>query len=126
MKKMVLSPILLAITFILASSVILFLNKEVILSKIIEKSFLKAGKPLKFGSYTVFIDRIEGKKLFGIKINDSSRRLEAKSGSYVYMPKENKIELNLADGAIEDDSPGDNFLKHRLTFKEYHTFFKIK
>jgi len=118
--------LLLILVVVVAVSVALFLNRGFILSKIVEKSFLKAGKPIKFGNYTVIIDRIEGNKLFGIKMNEATRKFEAKSGDYVYLPKENSIEINLIDGVVDDLGSGDAFLKHKLTFKKYHTIFKIK
>lgn len=111
---------------VIVVSVALFVNRGFIVSKIAENYFLKAGKPLKFGDYTVIIDRIKGNKLFGIKMNESNRKFEAKSGDYKYLPKDNSIEINLFDGVVEDISSGDAFLRHRLTFKKYHTIFKIK
>ena len=73
--------IIFVITILVIVSVALFLNRGFIVSKIVEKSFLRAGRPLKFGDYTVVIDRIEGNKLFGIKMNESNRKFEAKSGN---------------------------------------------
>ena len=118
--------IIFVITILVIVSVALFLNRGFIVSKIVEKSFLRAGRPLKFGDYTVVIDRIEGNKLFGIKMNESNRKFEAKSGDYTYLPKENSIEINLIDGVVEDLSSENAFLRHKLTFKKYHTIFKIK
>ena len=126
MRKKVFSLLTITAIVIAVISVVLFLNRGFIISKIVEKSFLKAGKPLKFGDYTVIIDRIEGNKLFGIKMNESNRKFEAKSGDYAYLPKENSIEINLVDGVVEDLSPENSFLKNKLTFKKYHTIFKIK
>jgi len=114
------------ITILVIVSVALFLNRGLIVSKIIEKSFLKAGKPLKFGNYIVFIDRIEGNKLFGIKMNGSNRKFEAKSGDYTYLPKEKLIDINLFDGVVEDSGSDNTFLQHKLTFKKFHIIFKIK
>ena len=126
MRKKAFSLLIITAIVIAVISVVLFLNRGFIISKIVEKSFLKAGKPLKFGDYTVIIDRIEGNKLFGIKMNESNRKFEAKSGDYAYLPKENSIEINLVDGVVEDLSPENSFLKNKLTFKKYHTIFKIK
>lgn len=114
------------ITIILIVSVVLCFNREFIVSKIIEKSFLKAGRPLKFGDYTVVIDRVEGNKLFGITMQGSNSKFEAKSGNYTYLPEEKSIDINLFDGVIDDRSSENTFLKHRLTFKKYHTILKIK
>ena len=126
MRKKAFSLLIITAMVIAVISVVLFLNRGFIISKIVEKSFLRAGRPLKFGDYTVVIDRIEGNKLFGIKMNESNRKFEAKSGDYTYLPKENSIEINLIDGVVEDLSSENAFLRHKLTFKKYHTIFKIK
>ena len=126
MRKKPFYILIISVVVVAAISAVLFLNRGFIVSKIVEKSFLKAGKPIKFGDYTVVIDRIEGNRLFGIKMNESNRKFEAKSGDYKYLPGENSIEINLVDGVVEDLSPENAFLKNKLTFKKYHTIFKIK
>ena len=79
---------------------------------------------MKFGNYTVFIDKIRNNELFGIKITGKNRELEAKSGDYVYMPKENAIKFNLIDGVAEDADPKNPNVFRRLTFKQM--FIKIR
>ena len=86
MRKKPFCILIISVVIVTAISVGLFLNRGFIVSKIVEKSFLKAGKPIKFGDYTVVIDRIEGNRLFGIKMNESNRKFEAKSGDYKYLP----------------------------------------
>ncbi|MFA5276255.1 MAG: hypothetical protein WC417_05130 [Candidatus Omnitrophota bacterium] len=126
MKKKIFILITAFIAIFIVISILLFVNRGFIISKVVEKTFLKAGKPMKFGDYTVIIDRIEGNKLVGIKMSEGSRRLEAVSGDYKYLSKENSIEVNLMDGTIEDGSPENIYLKNKLTFKKYHVIFKIK
>lgn len=109
---------------ILTISIAIFIFRGFIFSNIVEKTVLRAGKPIKFGNYTVFIDKIADNKLFGIKISGNNRKLEAKSGDYIYVPNENAIKFNLIDGVAEDADPKNINLFHRLTFKQM--FMKIR
>jgi hypothetical protein len=114
-KKWVIALMALAIICIVA--VFLFVSRGKI------PSFL-AGRPVTFGSYTILIDKIEGNKLLGIKITGKNRKLEAKSGSYTYVPKENALKFNLIDGTAEDLDTKNPLAIRRLTFKEF--FMKIR
>lgn len=112
------------ILLILLASLVLFLFRGYIFIRLAERSFLKAGKPVKLGTYTVLIDNITGNKLFGIKITGKNRKLEAKSGEYTYMPKENAVRFNLIDGTAEDYDPKNPGAFRRLTFEQM--FMKIR
>ncbi|MGA2775628.1 MAG: hypothetical protein ABSE81_06155 [Candidatus Omnitrophota bacterium] len=125
-KKNIFFLITVLITALFTISVILFINRGFIIAKVVEKTFLKAGKPLKFGAYTVIIDRVEGNKLFGIKMSEHNRKLEATNGDYKYLPEQNSIEINLIDGIVEDSGAENLYPKNKLTFKKYHMVFKIK
>ena len=94
-KRSFIALIVSVIIFIAIISLTLFLFRGIIFTKLIEKVFFKAGKPVTFGTYTILIDRIEGNKLFGIKISEKYRKMEAKSGEYVYIPKENAVKFIL-------------------------------
>ena len=97
-NKQAISTIVLVIIFIVIVCVALFLFRGAIITTLAEKVFLKAGKPLQFGSYTVLIDKVEGNKLYGIKVSSKNKRFKAKSGDYIYMPEKNAIKFNLIDG----------------------------
>jgi hypothetical protein len=96
--------------------------REVIGSKL----FLKAGKPMQFGSYTVLIDRIEGNKLYGIKVSSKNRIFKAESGDYVYLPKKNALKFNLIDGFANDYDPANPRQYHTLTFKQSYITIQLK
>jgi hypothetical protein len=125
-NKQAIAIITLAIIFIGIVSVTLFLFRGVIIATFTEKMFLKAGKPLRFGSYTVLIDKVEGNKLYGIKVSSKNRRFEAKSGDYLYMPEKNAIKFNLIDGVGQDDDPQHPGEFHTLTFKQSYITIKLK
>ena len=114
-KKWIVAFTSLAIIFIISVSLAIFRGKVPV---------LLAGKPITFGSYTISIDRIEGNKLFGIKITGKNRKVEAKSGAYFYVPKENVLKFNLIDGTAEDIDAKNPQAIRRLTFKEF--FMKIR
>jgi len=111
---------------ILIICLVLFLFRGFILNKLVENVVFKEGRPTKFGNYTVSIDKIEGNKLFGITVTDNNRKLEAKSGEYVYIPKENTIKFKLNDGIAEDVSVENPRMFNRLTFKQYYMTLKLK
>ncbi len=104
MKKKTISIIVLTIILIGIGSVA-FLFRSAIIVPLAAKIFLKAGKPLQFGSYTVLIDRVEGNKLYGIKVSNKNKRFKAESGDYVYIPGKNAIKFNLVNGVAEDNDP---------------------
>jgi|GEM_PF-1821559 len=125
-QKPAISIIVLAIILIVIVCVALFLFKGAIITTLAEKIFLKAGKPLQFGSYTVLIDKVEGNKLYGIKISSKNRRFQAKSGDYIYLPEKNAIKFNLIDGVAEDYDPKNPREFHTLTFKQSYITIKLK
>ena len=118
--------VILAMILIVIISLTLFLFKGVIVNTLAEKIFLKAGKPLQFGSYTVVIDKIEGNKLYGIKVSSKNKRFKAKSGDYIYMPEKNAIKFNLIEGTAEDYDPNNPHEFHTLTFKQSYITIKLK
>ena len=97
-KKQVIPIIALIIVLIVIACVALFNFRGVISTILGGRILLKAGKPLQFGSYTVLIDKVEGNKLYGIKVSSKNKRFKAKSGDYIYMPEKNVIKFNLIDG----------------------------
>ena len=125
-KKQTISIIVLAIILIVIACVALFIFRGAIITTLAEKIFLKAGKPLQFGSYTVLIDKIEGNKLYGIKVSSKNKGFKAKSGDYIYIPERNAIRLNLIDGVAEDYDPKNSGEFHKLTFKQSYITIKLK
>ena len=125
-NKQAISIIVLAIIFIVIVCVALFLFRGVIVTTLAEKIFLKAGKPLQFGSYTVLIDKIEGNKLYGIKVSSKNKRFKVKSGDYIYMPEKNAIKFNLIDGVADDYDPQNPREFHTLTFEQSYITIKLK
>ncbi len=104
----------------------IFHFKDAIITTFAQKLFLRAGRPLKFGSYTVLIDRIEGNKLYGIKVSDGNRRFQAKSGDYIYLPEKQALKFNLIDGVADDYDPKSSGDFHTLTFKQSYITIKLK
>ena len=87
---------------------------------------LLAGRPVQFGNYTISIDKIEGNKIFGIRITGKNRKVEAKSGDYAYLPKENTLKFDLIDGVAEDIDAKNPLAIRRLTFKEFYMKIRLK
>lgn len=106
--------------------VTVFIFRGIIISNIAGAVVLKAGKLMKFGDYTVFIEKIEGNKLTGIKISGDNRKLEAKSGDYQYIFNENLLKFNLMDGIAEDVDPENTKAFRRLTFKQVSMKIRLK
>ena len=102
----------------------LFLIRGAIITTLAGKIALQAGRPLKFGSYVVLIDKVDGNKLYGIKVSSKTNRFIAKSGNYAYIPKENMIKFNLVDGVVEHYDPKNPRESHTLKFQQ--SFIKIK
>ena len=125
-KKQVIPIIILTIILIVTVCVALFIFRGTIIDISAAKIFLKAGKPLQFGSYMVLIDKIEGNKLYGIKVSSKNRRFEAKSGDYTYMPEKNAVKLNLIDGIAGDYDPDNPREFHTLTFKQSYITIRLK
>ena len=125
-KKQIISVIISAIILIVIACVALFIFRGAIITTLAEKIFLKAGKPLQFGSYTVLIDKVEGNKLYGIKVSSKNKRFKAKSGDYIYMPEKNAIKFNLIEGVAEDYDPKNPREFHTLTFKQSYITIKLK
>jgi len=95
-----------------------FIFRGAIVTGLAARVLLKAGKPLQFGGYTVLVDKVEGNKLYGIKVSSQNKMLEAKSGDYAYMPEKNAIKFNLIDGVAEEHDPDNPQKFNRLTFKQ--------
>jgi len=125
-NKLASSIIVLAIIFIILACMGLFLSRGVIITTLAEKILLKAGKPLQFGSYTVLIDKVEGNKLYGIKVSSKNKKFKATSGDYLYMPEKNAIKFNLIDGVAEDYDSKNPSESHTLTFKQSYITIKLK
>ena len=126
MKKSSISIIILAITFVAAASLALFIFRGAIITTLTGRVFLQAAKPLQFGTYTVLIDKVEGNKLYGIKVSSKNRRFKAKSGDYTYLPEKNTIKFNLIDGVADDYDPNNPGEFHTLTFKQSYITIRLK
>jgi hypothetical protein len=122
-KSQIISLIVLAVVFlgILLSTAIFFRR---VITKVLVGQVLQAGKPMQFGSYTVLVDKVQGNKLYGIKVSSKNKRLKAESGEYTYLPEKNEIKFNLINGAADDYDPANPHEFHTLTFKQ--SYFKIK
>jgi hypothetical protein len=116
--------IVIAVFAVVILSVTLF--RGAIITAAGAKIFLKAGRPMQFGSYTVLIDKIQGNKLYGIKVSNKNSRFKAESGDYTYMPEKNAIRFNLIDGAADDYDPANPHGYHTLTFKQSYITIQLK
>lgn len=125
-KKNFIAVIVPVIIFIFIISLVAFFFRGIILTKLIEKAFLKAGKPITFGTYTILVDKIEGNKLTGIKISEKYRKMEAKSGEYEYIPKEGAVKFILYDGFAEDKDPENPYAVSKLSFKQWNMKVRLK
>lgn len=126
MKKQVVSTMVGVIIILAIASGALFFFRGAIITNLTGKIFLQAAKPLQFGSYTVLIDKVEGNKLYGIKVSNKNRRFQAKSGDYTYLPEKNTIKFNLIDGAADDFDPNNPHEFHTLTFKQSCITIRLK
>ena len=86
---------------------------------------MKAGRPLKFGSYNVLIDKVEGNKLYGIKVDGKNKKFKAESGEYIYMPEKNAIKFSLINGVAEDFDAENPSESRKLTFKQSYITIKL-
>lgn len=120
MKKII---IIFIVIFTLAGG--LFVFRKAVLVKIAQKVYLRQGQPMKFGNYTVVIDKISGNEFSGIKISGENRELAANSGSYVYLPKENSIRFCLLDGTARDGDPASAKQFRVMTFKQFYMKVKL-
>jgi len=118
--------ILWTVAVIILIVIAVFMQRGFIFNKLAANIVLKAGTPMKFGAYTVLIARIEDNKLFEIRITDKNRKLEAKSGAYEYLPKENAIRFSLIDGIAEDVDPENPGKFQRLVFRQLYMKLKLK
>ena len=125
-KKKFIAVIVPLLMFILLISLVAFIFRGIIFTKLIEKAFLRAGKPITFGAYTILVDKIEGNKLTGIKISEKYKKMEAKSGEYEYIPKENAVKFVLYDGFAEDTDPKNPYAISKLSFKQWNMKVKLK
>ena len=125
-KKQATSIIVIVVVAIIIVSVTLFFFRGTIITTMGTKMFLKAGKPMQFGEYTVLIDKVQGNKLYGIKVSSKKGRFKAEKGDYLYLPEENAIKLNLINGAADDYDPGNPREFHTLTFKQSCITIKLK
>ena len=125
-NKKLIAAIVSIVILIAIVCAMLFIFRGAIVTALTEKVLLKAGTPLQFGAYTVLIDRVEGNKLYGIKVSSKNKKLEAKSGDYTYMPERNAIKFNLIDGVAEDYGPDNPQEARTLTFKQSNITIKLK
>ncbi len=125
-SKQAVSIAVLSIIFMVIACAGVFLFRGVIVNVFTGKIFLKAGRPLQFGAYTILIDKVEGNKLYGIKVSSKHRRFQAQRGDYLYIPKKNAIKFNLIDGVGDDDDPNNPGELHTLTFKQSYVTIKLK
>jgi lipopolysaccharide export system permease protein len=77
-----------------------------------------------FAGYVLFIYRIEGNKLFNIRIyeplkNKTARTIIAKRGEFIPLPEEKKIKLKLMYGSSDEPDPGNPGNFYKLNFKTY-------
>lgn len=105
------------------SSVVIF---KIIITRPLAGYVLKAGKPTQFGEYTVQVDKIEGNKLYGIKVSSKDKRFQAESGEYTYLPEKNAIKFSLINGFADDYDPENPGEFHTLTFKRSIFTIKLK
>ncbi|HNW40159.1 MAG TPA: hypothetical protein PL125_06775 [Candidatus Omnitrophota bacterium] len=124
-KKQFISKIAVMAIIIIIFAALFFFSSSII-SMISGKVLLKAGQPMQFGAYTVLIDRIEGNKLYGIKVSNKNRKFKAVSGNYLYLPKQNAIKFNLIDGVADDYDPQNPRQYHTLTFKQFYITLQLK
>lgn len=115
-----------AVILVAIVSATLFFFRGTIITTMAGKVFLRAGRSLQFGSYIVLIDRVEGNKLYGIKVSSKNRRFKAVSGDYAYLPEKNAIKFNLVDGVADDYDPENPRAFHTLTFKQSYITIKLK
>ena len=123
-KKHIFSvSVLLVIIIVIASA---FLFKNSFISTLAEETILRAGIPLQFGSYTVQIDKVEGNKLYGIKVTSKNKKFTAKSGDYLFMPEKHAIKLHLIDGSADDFDSQNPGQYHAMEFKQSYLMIRLK
>jgi hypothetical protein len=107
-------------------SLTVFVFRGSIFNKVMEVSILKAGRPLKFGSYNVFIKKIENNKLYGITVTEKNRKMTAESGEYEYLPQDNAVRLSLNNGVADEAEVKNPNALRRLTFKKLILKIRLK
>ncbi|MFH0855292.1 MAG: hypothetical protein V1869_02065 [Candidatus Omnitrophota bacterium] len=117
-KNKLIAVIVSAIIVIALAWAAVFISRGAVVTGLAQKVLLKSGKPLQFGGYTVAVDRVEGSRLYGVKVSSQNKTLKAKSGDYAYMPEKNAVRFNLIDGVAEDHDPENPQRFSRLTFKQ--------
>ncbi len=120
-------PVIVITTFliIIASGAVLFIFRGAILNKFAASAIFISGKPLKFGDYTISVEKVEGNKLYGIEVSDNEKKFTAKSGTYEYLPQDNLIKLSLSDGVSEFTDPKHPDNAYKLTFNQYNLKIKL-
>jgi len=118
--------ILFILLILIIAAVLGYYSRNYVIFKIAEKTILKEGQPLVFGDYTVFINKIRGSELSGIKISNGEFKLEAERGRYVYIETENALRIELREGTIEGLGEDQTMLSARMTFKQYSIKLKLK
>jgi len=125
-KKKIVALTVSALIIIALAWTAVFIFRGTIITGLAGKVLLRAGKPLQFAGYTVVVDKVEGNKLYGIKVSSQNKMLEAKSGDYAYMPEKNTIKFNLVDGIAEDHDPDNPQKFNRLTFRQTIITLKLE
>ena len=77
-----------------------------------------------FQKYVLFIYRIEGNKLFNVRIyepqeNKPTRTIVAKQGEFIAIPEKNMIKLKLVEGTSDEPDPKNPTSFYKLNFKTY-------
>lgn len=79
-----------------------------------------------FQNYVLFIYRIDGNKLYNVRIyqpkkddKGSTRTIVARSGEFVPLPEENKIKLKLINGTSDEPNLKNPNSFYKLNFKTY-------
>jgi lipopolysaccharide export system permease protein len=87
-------------------------------------ALLEAGSFINaFDKYIVFIYRIEGNRLFGIRIyepqeNNTTRTLIAQEGEFVRVPNSDKLLLKLINGTSDEPNPNNPNQSYKLNFQQ--------
>jgi lipopolysaccharide export system permease protein len=87
-------------------------------------SMLEAGSFINaFDKYILFIYRIEGDHLYGVRIyapspNKPTRTIIAQQGEFVHVPGKDQLMLKLTDGTSDEPDPGNSNNFYKLNFQQ--------
>ncbi len=99
-----------------------------ILARIATKSpisIIEEGTFIRFKNHIIFVNRVKGKKLEGIKIfqtqeGKNPRITIAKEGRFIPVKDENIIKLKLIDGSLDEPKSDNSSEFYQLKFKTYY------